>query len=118
MGLEENQFRRTGRGTDQTKHCQPALFVHGIAVLESMRGARKLPVGEPTFALGLSLGEVTAYCAAEVFDFATGLRIVAERGRLMQEACELTTGAMAAIIGEERSTEQELCREFDIEAQT
>ena len=50
------------------------------------------------FALGLSLGELTAYCAAGVFDFATGLRIVAERGRLMQQACEQTTGGMAASI--------------------
>jgi len=75
-----------------------------------------LPAGEPKFALGLSLGEVTAYCAAGVFDFATGLKIVAERGRLMQQACEQTTGSMAAIIGEERAKVAELCKEFDIEA--
>jgi [acyl-carrier-protein] S-malonyltransferase len=51
-----------------------------------------------------------------VFDFATGLRIVAERGRLMQHACERTSGGMAAVIGEERVAVQELCREFDVEA--
>jgi [acyl-carrier-protein] S-malonyltransferase len=100
----------------QTKACQPALFVHGLALLAALREAGKLPAGEPTFALGLSLGEVTAYSAAGVFDFATGLRIVAERGRLMQQACEQTTGGMAAIIGEERAKVQELCRDFDIEA--
>ncbi len=100
----------------QTKACQPALFVHGLALLATLREAGKVPAGEPKFALGLSLGEVTAYCAAGVFDFATGLRIVAERGRLMQQACEQTTGGMAAIIGEERAKVQELCRDFDIEA--
>ncbi len=100
----------------QTKVCQPALFVHGLALLAALREAGKLPAGEPRYALGLSLGEVTAYCAAGVFDFATGLRIVAERGRLMQLACEQTTGGMAAIIGEERAKVQDLCREFDIEA--
>lgn len=100
----------------QTKVCQPALYVHGLAALAARREAGRVPAGEPTFALGLSLGEVTAYGAAGVFDFATGLRIVAERGRLMQQACEQTTGAMAAIIGEERAKVQELCREFDIEA--
>jgi [acyl-carrier-protein] S-malonyltransferase len=100
----------------QTKICQPALFVHGLALLTALREANKLPAGEPRFALGLSLGELTAYCAAGVFDFAMGLRIVAERGRLMQQACEQTTGGMAAIIGEERAKVQELCREFDIEA--
>jgi [acyl-carrier-protein] S-malonyltransferase len=100
----------------QTKVCQPALFVHGLALLAALREGKRVPVGEPQFALGLSLGEVTAYCAAGVFDFATGLRVVAERGRLMQQACEQTTGGMAAVIGEDRAKVQELCREFDIEA--
>lgn len=100
----------------QTKVCQPALFVHGLALLAALREAGKVPAGEPTMALGLSLGEVTAYCAAGVFDFATGIKIVAERGRLMQVACEQTTGGMAAIIGEERAKVQDLCKEFDIEA--
>lgn len=100
----------------QTKVCQPALFVHGLALLAALREQNRLPAGEPQYALGLSLGEVTAYCAAGVFDFATGLRVVAERGRLMQQACEQTTGGMAAIMGEERAKVQELCREFDIEA--
>jgi [acyl-carrier-protein] S-malonyltransferase len=100
----------------QTKVCQPALFVHGLAVLAAMREAGNVPAGEPHFALGLSLGELTAYCAAGVFDFPIGLKIVAERGRLMQLACEQTTGGMAAIIGEDRAKVQALCREFDIEA--
>ena len=100
----------------QTKVCQPALFVHGLALLAALREQGRLPAGEPQFALGLSLGELTAYCAAGVFDFATGLRVVAERGRLMQLACEQTSGGMAAIIGEERAKVYELCREFDIEA--
>lgn len=100
----------------QTKVCQPALFTHGLATLAALRELGKLPAGEPAMALGLSLGELTACCAAGVFDFATGLRIVAERGRLMQEACEKTSGSMAAVIGEERSKVAELCREFDVEA--
>lgn len=100
----------------QTKVCQPALFVHGLALLAVLREHGKLPAGEPQCALGLSLGEVTADCAAGVFDFATGLKVVAERGRLMQQACEQTVGGMAAIMGEERAKVYELCREFDIEA--
>lgn len=100
----------------QTKVCQPALFVHGMALVAALRELGRLAAGEPHFALGLSLGEVTACCAAGVFDFGTGVRVVAERGRLMQEACEATSGSMAAIIGEERPKVYELCREFDIEA--
>lgn len=114
--LKRISFEGPEADLTQTKVCQPALFVHGLALLASLREANKVPAGEPRFALGLSLGEVTAYCAAGVFDFPTGLRIVAERGRLMQQACEQTSGGMAAIIGEERVKVQELCREFDIEA--
>lgn len=98
----------------QTRVCQPALYVHGLAVVAALRERGRLP--EVRFALGLSLGEITALAVAGVFDFATGLRVVAERGRLMQEACERTTGGMAAIIGEERAKVAELCREFDVEA--
>ena len=85
--LKKLSFEGPEADLTQTKACQPALFVHGLAVLAALREAGKLPAGEPKFALGLSLGEVTAYCAAGVVDFATGLRIVAERGRLMQQAC-------------------------------
>jgi len=98
----------------QTGVCQPALFVHGLAVQAALREKGLLP--EVSFALGLSLGEVTACAAAGVFDFATGLRIVAERGRLMQAACEQSAGAMAAVIGEAREPVAALCAEFGIEA--
>jgi [acyl-carrier-protein] S-malonyltransferase len=98
----------------QTKVCQPALYVHGLAMLAALQ--EKGPMPPISMALGLSLGEITALTAAGVFDFATGLKIVAERGRLMQKACEASTGGMAAIIGEERPKIEELCREFDIQA--
>ena len=98
----------------QTKICQPALFVHGLAVVAALQEKGKLPPVD--FAMGLSLGEITALTAAGAFDFATGLKVVAERGRLMQLACEKTVGGMAAVIGEERAKVAEFCREFDIEA--
>lgn len=98
----------------QTKICQPALYVHGLATLAALKEQGKVP--EVKFALGLSLGEVTALAAATVFDFATGLKVVAERGRLMQVACEQSVGGMAALIGEERTKVEEICREFDIQA--
>lgn len=98
----------------QTRVCQPALFVHGMALVAALR--EKGQLSSVDFALGLSLGELTAYAAAGVFDFQTGLRIVAERGRLMQGAAEASSGAMAAIIGESRETVGALCREFGVEA--
>jgi len=116
LGWDLRKISQEGPETEltQTKVCQPALFVHGLAVLAALREKGKLP--EAGFAMGLSLGEVTALTAAGVFDFATGLRVVAERGRLMQLACGKTIGGMAAVIGEERAKVYELCREFDIEA--
>jgi len=98
----------------QTKVCQPALFVHGMALHALLREQGRL--ADVTCALGLSLGEITALAAAGVFDFATGLAVVAERGRLMQQACERSVGGMAAVIGEERAKVAELCRDFGIEA--
>jgi len=106
----------------QTKVCQPALYVHGLALYAALQELGKLSpttpaaTQSPSYALGLSLGEITAYAAAGVFDFATGLRLVAERGRLMQHACEQTQGSMAAILGESREAVAALCAEFDIEA--
>jgi [acyl-carrier-protein] S-malonyltransferase len=98
----------------QTKVCQPALFVHGLALVAALKEKELMPAAD--FALGLSLGEVTAYAAAGVFDFSTGLRIVVERGRLMQQACEQSAGSMAAVIGESRETVATLCADFDTEA--
>jgi [acyl-carrier-protein] S-malonyltransferase len=116
LGWELTRVSFEGPETDltQTKICQPALYVHGLALVAALQERGALP--EVGFALGLSLGEVTALTAAGVFDFATGLKVVAERGRLMQLACEQTTGGMAAIVGEERETVLALCREFDVEA--
>lgn len=112
--LSKVSFEGPDSALTPTQICQPALFVHGLALLASLREQGKVP--EIKYALGLSLGEVTAYAAAGVFDFNTGLRIVAERGRLMQLACEKTLGGMAAVIGEERAKVAELCRDFDVEA--
>jgi [acyl-carrier-protein] S-malonyltransferase len=116
LGLDLQRISFEGPESDltQTKVCQPALFVHGLAVVAALKEKDKLPA--VNYAMGLSLGEVTALTAAGVFDFATGLKVVAERGRLMQLACEKSTGGMAAIIGEERARVAELCREFDVEA--
>ncbi|MDD2764190.1 MAG: ACP S-malonyltransferase [Opitutaceae bacterium] len=97
----------------QTRVCQPALFVHGLALHALLREQGRL--AEAKYALGLSLGEITALTAAGAFDFATGLRVVGERGRLMQLACEQSSGTMASIIGEEREKVAALCGEFDVE---
>jgi [acyl-carrier-protein] S-malonyltransferase len=97
----------------QTKNCQPALFVHGLACLAALRvEAGDFPVRA---AAGLSLGEFTAHAAASTFDFETGLRLVAQRGLFMQEACEETNGGMAAMIGGDESAVRALAAECDVD---
>ena len=97
----------------ETKVCQPALYVQGFAIYSILKERGHL--SELKAACGLSLGELTALAAADVYDFATGLRLVAERGRLMQLACDSTKGGMAAIIGGTHDEVHIFCDEFDIE---
>jgi [acyl-carrier-protein] S-malonyltransferase len=112
--LREVCFNGPAETLTETRVCQPALYVQGYAIAEILRQRGKL--GELRACLGLSLGELTAYAFAGVWDFETGLRIVAERGRLMQQACEATKGGMAAVIGGSREDIAKLCAAFDIQA--
>lgn len=80
-------------------HCQPAIFTTSLAAWVAR--LEVLQDEKPVMAGGLSLGELSAFTAAGVFDFETGLKVVAERGRLMDECCQRTHGAMAAVIGAE-----------------
>ena len=98
----------------ETRVCQPALYVQGYAIALILRERGKL--NDLKACLGLSLGELTAYAFAGVWDFETGLQVVAERGRLMQLACDQTKGGMAAVIGGTREDIAKLCAAFDIDA--
>ena len=106
-------FEGPAEALTETKVCQPALYVQGFALVSMLQEAGKLD--DVTAACGLSLGELTALAAAGVYDFATGLKLVAERGRLMQVACDATKGGMAAVIGGTSEEVQTFCDEFDIE---
>ena len=97
----------------KTSVCQPALYVHGLACLAVLK--EKLPALEFHATAGLSLGEFTAHAAAGTFDFETGLRLVDKRARAMQEACEASTGGMAAIIGGEEDRIRELAAAADVD---
>lgn len=97
----------------KTSNCQPALYVHGLACLAALRGvAGEFPIEA---AAGLSLGEWTAHAAGGTFDFATGLKLVETRGRLMDAACAATAGAMAAMIGAEESAVRALAADTDVD---
>src|SRR6476659_4681542 len=97
----------------RTSNCQPALYVHGLACLAGLREiAGELPI---TAAAGLSLGEWTAHAGAGTFSFEDGLRLVEQRGRFMEAACEATVGAMAAMIGADESAVRALASATDVD---
>ncbi len=81
---------------NQTENTQPALLAAGIAVWRAWQaaGGRK-----PDFLAGHSLGEYTALVAAGSLSLADGVKLVAERGRAMQNAVPAGSGSMAAILG-------------------
>ena len=97
----------------KTANCQPALYVHGLACLRALNDeAGDLAIGA---AAGLSLGEFTAHAAAGTFDFDTGLQLVARRAEFMQEACQATRGAMAAMIGADEAAVRDLAAQTDVD---
>ena len=97
----------------KTANCQPALFVHGLALWAMLQEA--CPDLTPRAAAGLSLGEMTAHTAAGSFTFEEGLRVVARRGELMDEACSETEGAMAAMVGGDEASVRELAEESGVD---
>ena len=92
----------------ETINAQPAILTASVACL---RAAEANDFRRPSFVAGHSLGEYTALVAANVLDFADAVRIVRERGRLMHEAGKKRPGGMAAIIGLDIESLDEVCRE-------
>ena len=115
LGYSLTQIAFEGPAEELTKTsvCQPALYTHGLAVLSVLK--EKIPGLSFDAAAGLSLGEFTAHAAAGTFDFETGLRLVDQRSRFMQEACESTEGGMAAIIGAEEQGVRDLAAAADVD---
>ena len=97
----------------RTSNCQPALYIHSLAALAALRDVfGDFEVGG---AAGLSLGEITAHAAAGTFDFATGLKLVQQRGEFMDEACATTQGGMAAMIGGLENDVRRLAADEDVD---
>jgi len=111
--LSHIAFEGPAEELTRTSVCQPALYTHGLAALSVLR--EKFPTLSFDAAAGLSLGEFTAHSAAGTFDFEAGLRLVDQRSRFMQEACEATEGGMAAIIGADEQGVRNLAAAADVD---
>src|SRR6188472_3943720 len=87
---------------DLTENAQPAILAASIAILAALRErwtAEGLAAPTPTFIAGHSMGQYSALVAAGALDLGDGIRLVRERGRLMQASGQGRDGAMAALIG-------------------
>ena len=96
----------------KTEHAQPGIFLVSWVCLELLK--EHAPNLQFAAAAGLSLGEFTALTAAGALGFEDGLRVVRQRGKFMQEACDATRGGMAAIIGLDEAPTREVCLEAGV----
>ena len=91
-----------------TENTQPAILAVSVAAFRALESVQA-PV--PAFVAGHSLGEYSALVAAGVLNLSDALRTVRARGRYMQEAVPVGTGAMAAVMGAELSDIERVCQE-------
>ncbi len=92
-----------------TAVSQPALLVTSLAALKVLESRDDSPLSNVRMAAGLSLGEYTALVYAGSLSAEDAIRVVAERGRAMQDCAEATPGGMVAVLGMEREAVAELC---------
>ena len=104
--LTEVMFEGTDEALRQTRVAQPAIFLHSIVSCQLSTIIR------PDMVAGHSLGEFSALVAAKSLYWEDALRLVSERALAMQEACELESGTMAAVLGMEDEKVAEICNQI------
>jgi [acyl-carrier-protein] S-malonyltransferase len=97
----------------KTENAQPGIFLVSWVAYQVLR--ERVPNLNFEATAGLSLGEFTALTAGGALSFEDGLKVVRQRGQYMQEACEVTKGGMAAVIGLEEALTREVCEASGVE---
>ncbi|MDE6483348.1 MAG: ACP S-malonyltransferase, partial [Rikenellaceae bacterium] len=105
FSITDIMFGGTDEELKQTKVTQPAIFLHSVILAKSL-GAEFAP----DMVAGHSLGEFSALVAAGALSFEDGLKLVSKRALAMQKACEAAPSTMAAIIGLDDKTVEEVCQ--------
>ncbi len=90
----------------ETKVTQPAIFIHSVAMALANDSFK------PAMAAGHSLGEFSALVACNAMSFEDGLRLVSKRAEAMQRACEINPSTMAAILGLDDETVEQVCNDI------
>jgi len=96
----------------KTENAQPGIFLVSWVAFQLLKD--QVPGLAFQATAGLSLGEFTALTAAGAMSFEDGLKVVRQRGRFMQEACDVTEGGMAALIGIEENAAREVCAQAGV----
>lgn len=100
-------FNGTDDDLKKTEVTQPSIFIHSVAALKAVNG-----LGAEMVA-GHSLGEFSALVANGVLSFDDGLKLVSERAKAMQAACDANPSSMAAILGLEDAKVEEICSQIN-----
>lgn len=108
FSISEMCFSGSAEDLQLTENTQPAILTVSVAALRAMQ-EEGLPA--PDYVAGHSLGEYSALVAAGALSLADAVRTVRARGRYMQEAVPIGSGAMAAVMGAELGTLMEICNE-------
>lgn len=103
--ITDIMFNGSEEDLKQTSVTQPAIFIHSVIVAK-MLGKEF----NPDMVAGHSLGEFSALVAAGALSFEDGLRLVAARANAMQKACEIQPSTMAAILGLDDFTVEDVCQ--------
>ncbi len=101
---------------NDTINTQPALMVHSIAALRVLQ--TRFAGSTPAFTAGHSMGELSALVAASAFSFSDGLRLARRRGEVMKMAGDIAPGGMAAILGLDIPTLDQVCADASAPGET
>jgi [acyl-carrier-protein] S-malonyltransferase len=104
--ITDVMFAGTDEDLKQTNVTQPAIFLHSVILAKVLGDDFK-----PDMAAGHSLGEFSALVSAGALSFEDGLRLVSARANAMQKACKIQPSTMAAILGLDDFTVEDVCHE-------
>lgn len=109
LGFDISAIMFSGSAEDlrATAVTQPAVFLHSVITALFMEDFK------PEMTAGHSLGEFSALVAAGALEFEDALRLVAVRADAMQKACEAVPGTMAAVLGMDFKTIEDICAGID-----
>lgn len=110
FSLSTIMFEGTAEELKQTKVTQPAVFVHSVVTALCLEETTGTPF-QPDMTAGHSLGEFSALTASGALSFEEGLRLVSARAMAMQQSCEEQPSTMAAVLGLDDKTVEEICRQ-------